>query len=105
MDHGSDAGSQELNGPQHLLLRKRRDTHLKSNTRKAAESFVHVQHLLSHGVGVADQWAANVNPTTNRRSRSPMFIVNRILSLKLRDRQLSIRRHMSCKRFSLLIAL
>ena len=34
-----------------------------------------------------------------------MFIAKRILSLELLNRQLSIRRHMSCKRFSLLIAL
>jgi len=39
-DDGRDACSQNLNGPQHLLMRERRDAHLERDAREAAENFV-----------------------------------------------------------------
>src|SRR5579862_6872301 len=40
-DEGRDAGSQNLNRPQHLLVRERGDAHLERNASEAAKDFVH----------------------------------------------------------------
>ena len=52
---GRDAGAQNFYGSQHLLMRKRRDTHLERDARDAAENFIHIQYLFRNGFGVADK--------------------------------------------------
>src|SRR5260370_23155273 len=54
-DPGCDASSQNLDGPQHLLMRERRDAHLERNAREAAEDIVHVQYLLRDHFGIANE--------------------------------------------------
>ena len=54
-DDGRDAGSQDFDRSQHLLMRERRDAHLERDARDAAEGFVHVQYFLRDSFGVADQ--------------------------------------------------
>ena len=53
-----DAGAENLDGPQHLLVRERRDTHLEGDARDAAEHFVHVEDFLRNGLGIADEQSA-----------------------------------------------
>jgi hypothetical protein len=54
-DHGRNAGSKNLNRPQHRLMRKRRDAHLERNARETTEDIVHVEYFLRDSPGVADQ--------------------------------------------------
>src|ERR1039457_3863950 len=54
-DDGRDEGAQDLDGPQHLLMRKRRDTHLERDARDAAEDFIRIEYLFRNGLGIADQ--------------------------------------------------
>jgi len=53
-DTRSNAASQEFDRPQHLLVGKGRDTHLKGDSRKTSENFVHVKYLLRHLFSISD---------------------------------------------------
>jgi hypothetical protein len=66
-DDGSDAGTEKLDRPQHLLVRQRRDTHLKSNTSKTADDFIHIQDPLCDGFGIADEQRTCPSPKLDRR--------------------------------------
>src|SRR5258706_4716546 len=54
-DDGRDACSQYLDGSQHLLMRKRRDTHLERDASDAAEDFIHVEYFFSDSLGITNQ--------------------------------------------------
>ena len=54
-DDGRDAASQDFNGPQHLLVRERRDAHLEREARDAAEHFIHIHYFLGDRFRIADQ--------------------------------------------------
>jgi hypothetical protein len=54
-NNGRHARSQQLYGPQHLLMRERRDTHLERNAGQSAECLVHVEDLLRNRVGIPNE--------------------------------------------------
>ena len=49
------AGPENLDGSQHLLMGKRRNTHLERDAGDAAKGFIHIQYLFCHSLGVVDQ--------------------------------------------------
>src|SRR6267154_3212969 len=51
--------AEDLNGVQHFLVRKGRDTHLECDARDAAENFIHIEDLFRDRLGVADQQRAS----------------------------------------------
>ena len=58
-DTRSNAASQEFDRPQHLLVGKGRDTHLKGDSRKTSENLVHVKYPLRHLFSNRDPHAMN----------------------------------------------
>jgi hypothetical protein len=53
-----DARPQDLDGAQHLVMRKGGDAHLERDARDAAENFIVVKYLFRNRVGVADEQRA-----------------------------------------------
>lgn len=53
-DIRSNAASQEFDRPQHLLVGKGRHAHLRGDSRKTSENFVHVEYLLRHLFSISD---------------------------------------------------
>src|SRR6202158_4331452 len=57
-DNRCHVGAEDLDGVQHFLVRKRRDTHLECDAGDATENFIHIKDLFRDGFGVADQQRA-----------------------------------------------
>ncbi len=52
-------GAEDLYGMQHLLVWKRRDTHLECDAGDATENFIHIKDLLRDRFSIADQQCAS----------------------------------------------
>src|SRR5258708_3878858 len=52
-------GAEYLSGVQHLLVWKRRDTHLECDAGDATENFIHIKDLLRDRFSIADQQCAS----------------------------------------------
>src|ERR1700674_1163535 len=58
-DNRCHVGAEDLDGVQHFLVRKRRDTHLECDTGDATENFIHIKDLFRDRFSVADQQRAS----------------------------------------------
>src|SRR5260370_12620931 len=57
-ENRGDGGAEGLNGVQHFLVRKGRNTHLECDAGDAAENFIHIKDLFRDRFSVADQQRA-----------------------------------------------
>src|SRR5580704_18078719 len=57
-DDRCHACSEDFYGVQHLLMRKRRDTHLKCDSRDPTENFIYIQDFFRDRFSLADQQSA-----------------------------------------------
>ena len=57
-DNRCHVGAEDLDGVQHFLVRKRRDTHLECDAGDATENFIHIKDLFRDRFSVADQQRA-----------------------------------------------
>src|SRR5580692_518151 len=57
-DNRCHVGAEDLDGVQHFLVRKRRDTHLECDAGDATENFIHVKDLFRDRFSIADQQRA-----------------------------------------------